>query len=110
MGEVYIVGAATGLKYIMQLTGIEMEVASVPVAGQHATITISEIECGGSRSVNYLEWAFPLRLETSRVGNDLFHDPVAYLQGARYDFFVVVSGYFLFVVDESEVCFVSAFL
>ena len=54
-----------------------MEVASVPGAGQHATITISEIECGGSRSVNYLEWAFPFCLETSRVGNDLFHDPTS---------------------------------
>ena len=43
------------------------------------------------------------------MGNDLFHDPVAYLQGARDDFFVVVSGYLLFVIDGSEVCLVSAF-
>ena len=87
-----------------------MEVASVPGAGQHATITISEIECGRPRSVNYLKWALPLCLEASRVGDDFFHDPIAYFQGAGEDFVVIVLGYFLLVVDVPEMCPVPVLL
>ena len=42
--------------------------------------------------------------------DDLFHDPIAYFQGAGDDFFVVVSGYFLLVIDGPEVRLVPALL
>ena len=90
-----------------KLNGVEVEVLGVPRAGESSSISVPEVECGWSRGINYLEWAFPFCFETSGVRNDFFYDPVTYLQGVRDNFLVVVLSDFLFIVDIPEVCSIS---